>query len=490
MKRDEILITPNLHVYTPLDSDKYPAIIKVGEESIAKRYDSTLAFLSLDDKAYEQYREDIGKVDLHTSPVIDKIVIDNPTFLNDETIRHHLTVKTGEALDFNRLDRDIKAIHGLMYFDDVKYDISTNDGITTLTIITAPSWDINGQVRFAFGFEDNFDGHSDYTVKFEYLMSGLNSYGGEWRSRFTIGVEKLLYSELYQPIDLSQRWYLRPNLFYRDKKTYISPTILGDHSINADPDQSYPIQVKEYGVAAGIGIDLTDYLQVEAGAVAKIVRPEIDLFIVGLAGEIDYRSVNVSQNAIELYLKASMDTFDNTYFPTKGYLGEMIYTRQMPEWGSETEFSQFYGELSAAYTIGDHTLIPLIKTGQTFRVDDFEQSQDFSAYYTLGGLFDLSGLPTNAISGDHMVFGSLQYRYRLSKKDLFGALSVPLYAGLSLEAGDTWYEEHDQHLERRDIIYASSVYLAADTLLGPLYLGVGAADNRYYSIYLSLGRSF
>lgn len=490
MREDEILITPELRDYTPLDSDKYSEIIKIGEEAITDVYDSTLATLTLDDQTYAKYLKGIQRPDLYTYPIIDKIAIDNPTFLSDETIRYQLNIKTGEALDFEQLDKDIKAIYALMYFDDVSYAIKTTDEITTLTIITTPSWDINGQIRFAFGFEDNLDGHSDYSVKLEYIMSGLNSYGGEWRNRFTIGVEKLLYSELYQPIDISHRWYLRPNIFYRDKKTYISPTIIGEHSIKADLDQSYPIQVKEYGAGIGIGLNFTDYLQAETGAVAKVVSPEFDIFVVNTAGQVQYRSIEERQEVIEFYARVRVDTFDDPYFPTKGYLGEVAFTRQMPEWGSKTEFSQFYGELSAAYTIGHHTFMPLIKTGQTFNEEDFDKSEDLSVFYTLGGLFDLSGLPTNAISGDHMLFGSLQYRYRLSKDDLFGTLSVPIFAGLSLEAGDAWYEEYTQTFDSKDIIYAGSVYLAADTVLGPLYLGLGAADSRYYSIYLSLGRSF
>ncbi len=490
MREDEILITPKLHDYTPLDSDKYPEIIKIGEETITEVYDSTLASLSLDKQEYGQYLKDIRRVDLYTYPVIDKIEIDNPTFLDDETIRYHLNIKTGEALDLNQLDQDIKAIHALMYFDDVSYAIKTIDGITTLTIITTPSWDINGQIRFAFGFEDNFDGHSDYSVKFEHIMSGLNSFGGEWRNRFTIGVEKLLYSELYQPIGISQKYYLRPNIFYKDKKTYISPTILGNHTIKADLDQSHPIQVKEYGAGIGVGVNLTNYLQAEAGVVAKIVEPRIDMIIEDAAGDVEYRSVHVRQNVIEAYARINVDTFDDAYFPTKGYIAKMEYIRQMPEWGSQTEFSRFYGEISAAYTIDHHTLMPLIKTGQTFDEQAFDESEDLSVFYTLGGLFDLSGLPTNAISGDHMLFGSLLYRYRLSEDDLFGTLSVPIFAGFSLEAGDTWYEEYAQTFDNKDIIYAGSVYLAADTPLGPLYLGVGSADNKYYSIYLSLGHSF
>ena len=89
-----------------------------------------------------------------------------------------------------------------------------------------------------------------------------------------------------------------------------------------------------------------------------------------------------------------------------------------------------------------------------------------------------------------MLFGSLVYRYRLTRDDFFGALSMPLYAGFSLESGDTWYEEYQHNLQSADFIFAGSAYLSADTVLGPVYLAVGTADGGYHSVYFSLGQSF
>lgn len=490
MKENEILITPDLKGYTPLDSDQYVQIIRIGEEAIVMDYPAKLSALSLSDADYSRYMKSIKMKDTYSNPVIDRIEIDNPTYLDDRMILANLRAKTGDILDFEQLDEDIKSIYNLMIFDDVKYDIITIDGVTTLKISTTPSWDINGQIKFAFGFEDNFDGHSDYSVKFEYIMFGLNSYGGEWRNRFTIGIEKLIYTELYQPLDVQQQWYLRPNIFYRDRKLYVSPTIIGDHTISADLDDSITVQAKEYGGGAGFGVNLANDFQVEAGIVSKVVKPALDMIVSSSTTGTEYISIEEKQNIVEMYARVSLDTLDDAYFPTKGYTGEISFTRQIPEWGSDADFSQFYGEISASYTSGNNTFLPLIKMGRTFHKDDFDSTEDVSSFYTLGGLFNLSGLPTNAVSGDQMLFGSLQYQYRLSQNDLFGALSVPIYAGFSLEAGETWYEEYGQEFESSNIIYAGSVYVAADTILGPFYLGVGAAEGEYYSIYLSLGQTF
>lgn len=489
MRSNEILITPDLEGYTPLDSDKYPEIIKIGEETIKKEYSKKLSQLSLGKEDYDNYIREKGTPAVHACPIIDKIVIDNNTYLNDEIIRKFLHVKPGDRIDYDQLDKDMQNIYNMMIFSDVKCNLSGKDGVNTLKITTEPSWDVNGQLRFAFGFEDDFSGRSDYSVKFEYIMFGLNSYGGEWRNRLTIGVEKLVFSELYQPLDALQRWYIRPHLFYRDKKLYVSPAIIGKHMIEAGLSDSIPLQVKEYGGALGFGLNLTDDLLLEFGIIGKVVKPRMDM-IVKDGNSSSYVEKEARQDIVETYATIKMDSMDNAYFPTKGYAGKLAFATQVTGWGSEADFSQVYAELTAAFSYRHHTIVPLLKIGTTYKSEDFDGSQDFSAFYTLGGLFNLSGLPTNAISGDHMVFGSLLYRYRLTEDNFFGELGTPLYAGFSMEAGDTWYKEFKTVIDQKDLIFAGSLYLGADTVLGAFYLGFGMAEGGYYSGYLSLGKTF
>jgi NTE family protein len=489
MRKNEILITPDLEGYTPLDSDKYPEIIKIGEETIEKDYDSKLSQLSLDKDAYDEYSRQINSFAVHACPIIDKIEIDNNTYLNDTVIRKHLHVKPGDKIDYDQLDSDMQSIYNMMIFDDVKCDLSGKDGVNTLKITTEPSWDVNGQLKFAFGFEDDFSGRSDYSVKFEYIMFGLNSYGGEWRNRFTIGIEKLIYTELYQPLDALQRWYIRPNLFYRDKKIYVSPTILTTHKIKADLDDSIPLQAREYGGEVGLGFNISNDFQFEVGLTGKIVNPKMNVIYEDANGT-RYDEKKAKQDIVEMYASLKMDSFDDAYFPTQGYEGELAFLTQLTKMGSEADFSQLYGEITAAFSYKHHTILPTLKIGTTYKADDFDNAQDFSAFYTLGGLFNLSGLPTNAISGDHVVFASLLYRYRITEDNFFGTLGMPVYAGFSMEVGDTWYREFGNTIDNKDLIYAGSTYLSANTFLGAFYLGFGVAEGGYYSLHLSLGKTF
>ena len=57
---------------------------------------------------------------------------------------------------------------------------------------------------------------------------------------------------------------------------------------------------------------------------------------------------------------------------------------------------------------------------------------------------------------------------------------MPTYAGLSLEAGNVW-DTSDQ-ISSGDLLFAVSLYLGADTPLGPLYLAWGMAEGGNSSV--------
>jgi NTE family protein len=65
---------------------------------------------------------------------------------------------------------------------------------------------------------------------------------------------------------------------------------------------------------------------------------------------------------------------------------------------------------------------------------------------------------------------------------------VPVYAGLSLEAGNVWQKRSDASFggTRKD----ASLFLGLDTPIGPVYLGTGFEERGSEMFYLFLGRTF
>jgi NTE family protein len=65
---------------------------------------------------------------------------------------------------------------------------------------------------------------------------------------------------------------------------------------------------------------------------------------------------------------------------------------------------------------------------------------------------------------------------------------MPMYVGMSLEAGNVWGSRSDVDLSslRTD----ASLFIGLDSLLGPVYLSFGYDSGGNTAIFLSLGRGF
>mgnify|MGYP003595587406 CR=1 FL=1 len=105
----------------------------------------------------------------------------------------------------------------------------------------------------------------------------------------------------------------------------------------------------------------------------------------------------------------------------------------------------------------------------------------------LGGLFSLSGMQRYQLNDRYKLSGAFIYRYRLLDND-FGAFRYPVYAGWSVERGNVWHQRSEMNWN--DMYTAGSVYLGADTFLGPVYLAYGRASSGDESFYLFFGNSF
>ncbi|WP_439135734.1 hypothetical protein [Pseudomaricurvus sp.] len=79
------------------------------------------------------------------------------------------------------------------------------------------------------------------------------------------------------------------------------------------------------------------------------------------------------------------------------------------------------------------------------------------------------------------------YTYELAAND-FGAITLPLYLGVSAEAGNAWASKSD--IDYSDLIHSNSVFIGWDSPLGPAYISYGFADGGGSSFYVFLGGAF
>jgi NTE family protein len=464
----DILLTPDLNGYSGIDADKYSEIIQKGVQ-ITLSSKPKLEHLAISKKDYKLYKKDQREKHIYKAPTVDEINIINPTYISDDSIRRRLHQKVGDILDEKVLTQDILHLYNMMIFDSVDYAIENISGKNILFIMTTPSWDNHGEVRFALGLEDDFQGHSAYSLKVGYTMYGLNEYGGEWKNDFEIGRYQKAATEWFQPLDTMQRYYIRPSLSYSGVTNLLPTEEAGSQEVYSSR--------KGGTFAFGAHVGMSYEFEVGASLYEDYLR--IDFASLFGAPSIYY------QLAKPIYARINIDNLDNVNFPTVGVKSELRWTKEMSSWGSDYDYEQISFEFEKPFRFYSNNLTFYAKYGNTYKDDNTFRMEGL---FMLGGLFNLSGYSPYSFIGNNVALGVLKYTYEIKDGGFFGTLNAPLYLGFSLESGQTWNNGDKVNF---DTIHKSgTVYVAADTFLGPLYLAYGSSADGKQSAYLYLGEKF
>ena len=104
--------------------------------------------------------------------------------------------------------------------------------------------------------------------------------------------------------------------------------------------------------------------------------------------------------------------------------------------------------------------------------------------FALGGFLSLAGRRQGELRGDNIFDAHLIYAHHAYQ--LYTGLGRGLYFGAGLDAGNVW--QGGEKITPGSLQYGGSLFVGADTVLGPLYLGMGVGDggNRTWFLYLGI----
>jgi NTE family protein len=113
----------------------------------------------------------------------------------------------------------------------------------------------------------------------------------------------------------------------------------------------------------------------------------------------------------------------------------------------------------------------------------FDDRAEVVDWYRLGGFGRLSGLAPDELLGRHVGLTTLSFYRRL-----YGIEMLSAYAGATLEAGNVWDFADDIGFD--SLRYSGSLFIGAESPLGPAYLAAGYSDSGDVAIYFYLGNPF
>ena len=453
----DILIVPDLSDFSSADFTQANPIAQAGYDS-ASLVRAGLRPLSAPGFEYPSATP-MPRPVLESEYIVHFIEIENDSVLNDEIIRSRLGVDIGESIDIDQLEQSIDQIYSVDVFQLVSYELITNEQDETGLRIKAVSrsWGPN-YLQFGLEVSDDFAGSSEFSLGVAYTRNALNSFGGELRAELIVGREDQLEFDFYQPIDRKARWFIEPRVFWaRDQINLFS-----------QDEFVAEIEIAGPGAAFGVGRNFgsTNQLRLDY----EYFRGEADVLI----GDNDL-IIDDNVRIGEFNLQYLHDSQDNLWFPTEGSLVTSSLRMGVDSLGSETDYLQAELATSTSYSLGKNSVLLNFQAGYSF-----DDDVDFSRWFELGGLGRLSGLVPDQLAGRNLGLVSLAFYRRLNDIELF-----PVYAGFSLETGNVWRTKSDIDID--DLRYSTSLFVGADTPLGPFYLAYGYSDNGDNTVYFYLG---
>lgn len=407
----------------------------------------------------------VARAEQDTLPAIGFLRIENGSRLDQSLIEARLASLLGQPADPAIITPALDAVYALGPFERVDYVLEERDGQTGLLVRAEDTVPDAGRVRLGLSITNDFSTESNAAISIDYRTAALDAYGSEIQAQATIGDFNALSLEYFRPLESTQSWFASAHAEIENRPVNVFST-------RGFKTASYDLAVGLLGLDAGY--QFGNVAEIRIGTEFGLGRAKLN------TGFASLREIDIEIGRI--VASAGYDTLDNPFFPREGYRAGASWTHGLTALGDNSDYQTLSVSGEGAFSRGRNTLLASIAAG-----DSLSGRTPVESLFRLGGLFDLSGYRREELSGESFFSSQLVYRRRLggTADRIFG---LPLYAGGSLEGGEVW--TGGETIKPLDLRFGGSVFVAADTALGPVYLAFGRSEGGRQSAYLLLGRPF
>jgi len=468
LKPADLLLHPDLGQLTSGDFGRVDELIRIGD-TYAEAQAARLAAYASPDPEYAQWAAAHAQPAMEPTPLL-AIGFAGSLQTNPGRFEAKLQSQAGELFDTNKAEADARRLAASGDYTRADYRLVQGPaGETLMFDLQDKPWGPN-YLRVGLDLHADFSGHSGFDVKLSHNHHWLTENGTEWRNFIQVGERPAIFSEIYHPllrnIDDRSDWFAA---------AYVS----GDRqhrSVYAGKDGAEIAQfLRSTGqVGADLGLPFGRLGELRAGFLHLTTSTTPTLLSAQWTGP---AQAQVWQED-GLRVRGVVDQLDYVNFPTSGYrlVGEgVVGTRRL-------QHSEHMARGSVEGTVVDTFGRSTFELHGALKMSD-ENSLLVVDQYTLGGFQQLSGYRPDQLSGNAVLFGRLNWYMRLANSPVFAR---GFYVGASLEAGNAWTERSEMSLAH--LRGGGSVYLGADTGLGPMYLGITYAPRGELGVALFIGR--
>jgi NTE family protein len=456
----DIKIVPDLGDFGSASFDRAVAAIAPGEAA-ATRMLPRLRELAISEAAFAQLASSRRREELD-APLVEFLDVVTRRSKTAGYVARELEGFEGKPLDALAIERRVNSVYGQGNYERISWRVVDKDGRTGVEVVPVDKgWGPNF-LTFGLQLSDDFNGRNSYQLGVEYTMTGLNRWGGEWRTRGEIGLITGLRSEFFQPYGDRGQFYALPYLEYRasDQDIRALGTLLADY------------RLRRLATGFDLGWEPTTALRFYGGLFRSTGKASRR---VGSPTDFD----DFDEPSGGFRLGFTRDTLDDADFPSTGGRLDVLALAPREALGADTEGEVLDLTWDHAWSRGKNRLL----LGTRLHTVWGSPSQ-FESLAPLGGFTNLSGFGERELLGFHAaLFRGVWYRRLGDAGRLF---SVPAYVGASLETGNVFRRREDL-LDLDDLVVGGSLFVGVDSPFGPVFLGYGRNDDGSTSVYLNFG---
>ncbi len=462
LRPGDVLIRPELGDIGFLDFNRATETVALGDAATRAKADQLRPFGSPQPEweAFLKHHRHPPSPSIH----IDRVRFEGTGFVKDPVALATLHLKPPADLAPEELRRNLMRLYHLRHSGVVSFRIEDVDGLQELVVNAPPPPYGRHSFQIGLGIFDDFDGNGAYSLGVRHQMLPANQWDAEWQTILEIGSSSRLFSEFYQPLGSTLRWFVVPSIGIS--------RIRQDIWSEGKPFATYQFDEQHIDIGGGRVLGNRSEIRLSAFYSHNVFDKKIG----------DPLYPNLKETRAGFRLRFFHDTESSVMFPRSGSEIRFNINRTLESMGSDNEITQYSLRIAKAWSFGKYTIVPYVEYGE-----NRDPAADFADLFFLGGPGRLSGLGFRELYGDKIALARIQSYRRLKKIDLAG-IAIRLYAGISLEAGNTFFFEEPVSLE--ELLYGGTVFIGAETPIGPLYLGYGYTEGGRTRWYLAIGDHF
>jgi len=449
---------------TTADFERVPETIPLGETA-ARAVADKLVRLAVPAAQYQAWRSAVTERQ-GIEAQLAAVKFQGLQRVNPQYLETRAEVRAGDTVDTAKISAEAQRMSALQEFDSVSYTLTGDPANPTLEWWPREKAYGPNYLKIDLGLYGSEDGDLGFVVYGKHTRTWLNSLGAEWRNELQLGYYSQLTSSLYQPLDVAQRFFVEPRVTWARSW----------EDLFLDGERLATYRFSDWGGELDLGVNLGDNAQLRAGYLYTRRRASVETGSPLLPA--------ADRNDAGLTVTATFDSRDTPFNPTRGAAVALEYFQSDDALGGDRDWQRLELGAGLALPVRNDIVWVTLAGGS-----DLDTDLPADRTFMLGGPGSFPGFELGELRVSDYWTASGSYLWKI--KDIMSIRGQALYAGVRLEAGQTFGSLEEALLpgfEEDELIYGGSLYVAGRTQAGPLTVGLGGTSRDSWALWIAVGR--